>query len=305
LKTLFESEADIEALLADHATLIARADRFYRFDEYTTLTKPTMTEPMVSFRHLIAALRLQSLAAVALHRNGNSADAIELLQRQIESLRHSIQFQDNVIGKMILLAGLNHVLDVLTVVVLQADLIAPRIPPLTGSESEMSVALAREFATVNHSVQRLDRHPNLLSMNRDLPGWIVRMIYKPNMTANAFAQDFMRKIHFASLSPSEFAEEIAKDDSSTLSSVNARNIAGGVMLRIVGHHPEFTDYIARMMDFNAKLMLFNHHLHEKKTLVRADNPYYPGEAPVVTDNSACFRGPLEDSKSMRCLKLGL
>lgn len=306
LQTLFSADADIDQLLTNYAVLMARADRFYQFNEFATLTRPALDERLVPYQALIDATRLESLAALSRHRDGNSAAAIAALMRQMESLRHAMQFQDTLIGKMVFLSGLNHVLDILTVVVEQADVIAPRIPALVSQHTDMTTVLAREFALFHDVTNQLDKRANLLHEDGNLSGWQARLLFKPNMTSNAMAPVYMDAIGKAALPPVEFVLAISAEYIPEVSTSRLRNYIGTKLAQDQGNQSEaYMPYVARLLDFQAKLMLFNHHLHEQKALATAVNPYYPGEAPVVTEHTACFRVPFEINPNMRCLRLRL
>lgn len=305
LQSLFGTDADIEQLLAEHALLRARADSFYQYAEYATLTRPAFTEMSVSYQPLIAALQLESLAAIDLHRDGDSAAAIAALQQQMDSLRHAMQLQDTLIGKLVFLAGLNHLLDILSIVVVQADVTAPRLTALTPAQLDMTKVVAREFALFHNVMQQMDKRANLLHAEGNLPGWLARLLFKPNMTSNALVPGYMDVIKMSALQPVKFALAIAIDDTPEVSVSWWRNFSGSrLVLELKNQHLAYRPYAARLMDFQAKLMLFNHHLHEQQALATADNPYYPGEPPLVTEHSACFRVPFENNPNMRCLQLG-
>ena len=67
--------------------------------------------------------------------------------------------------------------------------------------------------------------------------------------------------------------------------------------------PEYSRYIARFQDFDAKLALFNQIHYFKVGLDNMKNPYYGNEVPKETKGNLCFSGPLEDKWSLRCLKI--
>lgn len=66
--------------------------------------------------------------------------------------------------------------------------------------------------------------------------------------------------------------------------------------------PTYDKYIARLLDFDAKLVLFNHLDNNIET---APNPYYNNAIPVMFDDKVCFEGPLEDHHFIRCLRINI
>lgn len=305
LQTLFTTDADFDRLLAGHTLLRARAQRFFQYAEFATLTRPALTEMIVPLQPLIAAIDLEALAAISLHRAGQSAAAMAALRQQMAALRHALRLQDTLIGKMTLLAVLNHLLDVTGIVVLQADMAAAQLPALTAAEIDMSTVVAREFALFHNEMHKLDHSHDLLQANGKLPGWLARVLFKPNMTSNAHVPEYLEAINSSALPPGQFVLALAADDMATDSGSWLRNFSGTRLLEVQGNMSRsYLAYTARLLDFQAKLLLFNHHLHAQQALATVDNPYYPGEGPVVTGTSACFRGPVESHAEFRCLQLG-
>jgi len=82
--------------------------------------------------------------------------------------------------------------------------------------------------------------------------------------------------------------------------ISIRNYVGRVLNDI---SPDFSKYVAKFNDFESKLALFNQ-VHGSQ-LKRSDmhNPYYGPETPEEKNGSLCFSGPLEDERSLRCLRL--
>jgi len=305
LQTLFTTDADYERLLAEHALLRTRAERFFQYDEFATLTRPALTEMIVSLHPLIAAVHLEALAAISLHRAGQSAAAMAALRQQMAALRHAMRLQDTLIGRMTLLAGLNHLLDVTGIIVLQADMPAAQLPALTAAEIDMSTVVAREFALFHNEMQKLDQSHDLLQADGKLPGLLARLLFKPNMTSNAHLPEYLEAINSSTLPPGQFVRALAADDKASDSGSWLRNFSGTRLLQVQGNMSRsYLAYTARLLDFQAKLLLFNHHLHAQQALATADNPYYPGQGPVVTGTSACFRGPVASHYEFRCLQLG-
>lgn len=300
LEYLFSAEVDAEKLLKDHGILVSRSNRFLEFSEYKTLTKPTVTELYPPYQYIAAAERLKVLGAISAYKNGGTVTAIESLSDQFEKLRKSLALQDNLIGKLVFLMKLSEVVDVLSIVLTNEDLGAEEIPGLSGSEKSFYMIAAREFGMSYHTLKSLDRHPEFFEVAGNVPGWLTRMVYKPNMTINAVAPKYYRLDRLAQLSPVDFAKEAEPEDRLQLSTSKLRNAAGGVLIAI---SPGLDKYVAHFHDFDAKLALFNQVHHLKLAPDSMQNPYYGHETPKESDGKLCFSGPLEDKRSLRCLRV--
>lgn len=299
LRNLLESELNTDDLRMKHEILLSRSDRFHDFSEYKTLTMPSVKERIPPYQYLAAAERIKMLSALTLHKQGQSADAILALEDQLQSLRHSLALQDNLIGKLVFVMQISTALDFLSVISSQAQLSVTRINGLSGDEKGLAMAAAREFQMSYAALKEADRHPEFFQIGGNVPGWIVRMLYKPNMTLNAIAPQYTRFERLSFAPASQFAQEVESFDEIGTSALSIRNYAGA---KLVHMYDIFDEYNARFLDLDAKIVLFNH-LNEG--FENARNPYYEDEAPEIFADRACFRGPMEDPRSLRCLRTGI
>lgn len=299
LAYLFSSEIDTESLLNDHKVMISRANKFFEFDEYTTLTTPSIKELVPPYQYVTAAERISVLNAISLYKNGNPEEAIDSLLGQFSKLRKSLGLQDNLIGKLVFLMKLSEIIDVAGVILSQEDMKIDMIPRLSQPEKSFYMVVAREFAMSYYTLKRLDKHPEFFETGGDYPGWLVRIIFKPNMTINAEAPAYLRLEQLAQLSSSDFANIIESGTPVIPSTSKIRNYVGGVLITML---PNFDNYVARFKDFDAKLVLFNHKYSLGSTLIKPENPYYAGQTFKEIDGNICFDGPLEDKKFLRCLR---
>lgn len=297
---LFSGKIDAGKLLKDHGVLVSRSNRFFEFDEYRTLTKPTVSELYPPYEYIMAAERIKVIGAISAYKNGDTETAIESLLNQLAKLRKSMELQDNLIGKFVFLVKLSEVIDVLSVILSNEGLEAEMIPGLSDSEKSFYTVAAREFGMSYNTFKSLDRHPQFFEMGGDFPGWITRMLYKPNMSINAVAPRYTRLERLSRLSPSEFAREVEVEDKARPSTSKVRNYIGGVL---ISYAPELEKYVAEFHDFDAKLALFNQVHHLKLAPGSMENPYYGNETPKEADGKLCFRGPLESQRSLRCLRV--
>lgn len=301
LARLFDSEFD-EKLQATHGLLISRVNAFYDFDEYTTLTKPSIMEPYPHYRYLSAAERLKVLNAIGVYKAGAPEEAILALQNQFKRLRRVLELQDNLVGKLVTLSSLAEIIDVKSAILSAASLQTDRLENLTLSEKDLSAAFARELALLYKAFKDVDKHPQFFSTQRKVPSWLTRLVYKLNMTINAVAPRYTRFIHLSKLTPAEFARQVKEEPKQTASVSKLRNYIGFALAET---SPEFHFYVAQFKDFEAKVELFNHRYHLQRDLAEASNPYYDNEKPEILEDKACFRGPFEDIKFLRCLRTAL
>ncbi|EGG94936.1 hypothetical protein IMCC1989_2098 [gamma proteobacterium IMCC1989] len=300
LATLFVSDIDINKLKVKYSALLARLNRFHEFNEYKTLTKPSPIEQYPPYKYILAAERLEVLYAIATYKSGKSKQAISLLQNQLAKVRKSLRLQDNLIGKMAFLIKASEIIDVLSVIIAQTGADIKAIPELTISEKDFSEVSTREFAVSYYLFKALDRNPELFRMGGNLPSWFTRIVFKPNMTINTITPDYYRLVRISRLKPAEFVNELGSDRPSTSLITNLRNYVGNVL---IGISTGYDEYVARVMDFETKIHLFNRLHHYQDELGAVSNPYYPSDKTELSGGNACFRGPLEDKRFLRCIKI--
>ncbi len=297
LKSLFSIDFDIGELHQKHQILIQRLETLYKFTEYTTLTKPILTERFPPLRYISAAIRLKLLSAIKMYKLGNSKQAMLMLNTQLSQLRHVLARQDNLLGKIMFLMKLSETVEVMSVIRQASKIGVDKIAPLSVAEKTLSNAFAREFALHYNTLELLDGNPEFFNQGGNLPAWVSRLIYKPNMTINAIAPFFTRLSRVSGLTHVQFVTEMRSADSVDLSASSIRNSAGNVLTSMA--MPSFDNYVSRFLDFDAKLLLFN---SLDSGIETVSNPYYKHELPIIYPNKICFNGPLEDDHFIRCLR---
>lgn len=297
---LFSSDFDIEQLKSEYRVLLSRSNEFYLLDDYKNLSKPTLHEQFPAYSYLSRVERIKVIDTIASHRQGNSEDAVAQLGSQFKKLRRAMELQDTLVGKLVFLMGLSEVLDVLSVILYEENIKQEEIDNLNKIEKSFYMVAAREFAMGYHMYKKLDKHPNFFEEETNYPGWMVRVLFKPNMSINETAPRFTELDDLSNLSPSEFASYISNRPNMESRGISIRNYVGRVLNDI---SPDFSKYVAKFNDFESKLALFNQ-VHGSQ-LKRSDmhNPYYGPETPEEKNGSLCFSGPLEDERSLRCLRL--
>ncbi|MEH6443656.1 MAG: hypothetical protein V7784_07145 [Oceanospirillaceae bacterium] len=296
LDKLFNTE--IGSFNQEHAVLLSRLDEFYTFKEYKTLTIPIITERFPPFQYISKAVRVKVLHAIKAYKAGFSEEAILDLEYQLLQLRHALALQDTLVGKMVFLSKLSEVVDVLGIIAYESKIALKKTEPLSIKEKSLEAASAREFALSYHSLKNLRDLSSFTTVVDHIPTWLSRILYKPNMSINAMEPFHTRWGRLSLLSPTDFAKEIELEPTLELSTSSIRNYVGNILNSIA--LPNYDLYVSRFMDFDAKLALLN---SLSEGVDSALNPYYKNEGPEISINKVCFRGPLEDVKFQRCLRL--
>ena len=298
LNTLFSSNTQATQLLEQHRVLISRVNTFLGFNEYTILTKPSHVEELPPYEYVSAAERIKVLNAIEVYKKGEPEQAVKLLQAQFLQLRKALMLPGSLVGKFVILMKLNEIINVYSVILFQESMTTEKLPLLTLAEKDFGMAAAREFALMYKLYKELDKQANFFKGDGNVPAWLVRAVYKPNMSLNAISPVYQRLESLARLSLSDFAKEV--DVPLTISNSKLRNMYGASLSRYV---PNYDKYVGRLMDFDAKLMLFNHTFASGEPATSFVNPYYEKGFAIEKGKRVCFAGPLDDTRHIRCLRL--
>lgn len=309
-QTVFENRHDREKALQENATLLNRYKAFKKLTDYHSLAQPTEVEVYPPFHYLLKANRLVALEAI----NMEPAQSLNMLLGHITELRLQLKRADNLIGKMIFTVMLSDSLDVASVISHKENIdFKGEILPLTQRERDLASAIPREFAMGYGVYSQLDNNPEFFARNgwrSYTPSWLVRLFFKPNMTANdafLFYSDIVRRSQLAQIEFTESDFGITEESYPQLSSI--RNSVGNILNGIA--KPNFDKYITRLFDLNAKITIFNQTTNKAElpeNLAYIQNPYYEtgGTAYYSEDGkSICLTGPLADDKNQRCLRVKL
>lgn len=305
---LFSYQFDLEALSAEQKTLLERYNRFLSMKDLNTLPLPLLEAPLPPFQYIMKGNSLASLEAIAKARNGNIKEAKKQLLDEISLLRFQLQRADALVIKMIFTSALLKTLDVLSVLVHQYDSpMENNIQALNADERSLVKAVNYEYAMGHYMFKALDRNSNFFNKDINVPGWLVRVLFKPNMTLNA-TFPVLRQIGQQSLLTSkEFALDVAGDKPTVKPKVSIRNYVGAVLGEVA--RPDFNEFVERVFYLDAKIKLFN--ILSKKTKLPAmlshiNNPFYENKTAYYSeDNKAiCIEAPLlHKRKDYQCLRV--
>ena len=125
----------------------------------------------------------------------------------------------------VFLMKLSEIIDVASVILSNENLVIEKISSLNQSEKGFYMVAAREFTTSYYTFKNLDRNPEFFEMGGNLPGWITRMVYKPNMTINALAPTYSQLETLAQIPASDFVKYIDDEERLGPSTSKLRNMS--------------------------------------------------------------------------------
>jgi len=278
---------------------------FIKLNDYAILSRPTMLEPLPPYKYLSAANRLAIFDAIAQAGGGAPNEAINGLLSNIKQLRIQLSNADTIISKLIFLMLIADSIDVISLINNKYQIhLDNDIELLDQSERDFETAMMREFAMAYYTHMNLDRNPEFFEQGGYIPGWLVRAIFKPNMTLNAIYPDHVNVVRMSRLDPVSFAKEQSNEQTPRKVLLSIRNIVGSALNQIAS--PNWSQYIAKFHDVNCKIILFNALNDNSDKLSKLDqlqNPYGLKSTPNKTGDGkwVCFDGPLADDKFLRCL----
>lgn len=304
------SASSLHIELQTHATLLKRYQALMALPEGSTLTQPDIEEPIPPYSYLGAGSRLVSLKALERAQRGESVEAIDDLMNHITVVRQHLAAADNIFGKMTYLNNISSTLDIIGLLTAKLDRpLTAAISPLTYAERDLSVPMARELAGVRNMLLKMDKHPELLEIGGHLPGWIGRLLFKPEMVINAV---YTSIAPIGPLSRQESPEmlvgALALQDK-TVKVSRFKNYLGSVLFD-AGKYPDtYLKYLYQIHDLNGKIALLNARLKSGTSPVKWEtvpNPYYGLSKPARRHpqfDAMCFDGPKDDERRYRCLML--
>jgi hypothetical protein len=291
----------------DNDILLNRYLSYLSFNDHKLITHPHIEEPLPPYNYLIIGARIFLLKNIQISENGNPDLAITNTEEHIKKIRKRMANSDNLIAKMVYASILSQMIDSIYFIKKGSNnekLIY--IEPLNSSELSFNEPMKREFKGMENLFRSMDRNGNFLGTQYYIPGFLVRCIYKPNMTLNLMAPDYLNLIESSLLEPFELvAIRSTNDTTKNKNKYSIRNIVGNTLSKI--GQPNFSKYIFRLHDLNIKITLFNKTVNlktDETKNVEIENPYYRRmEKPTIIADKLCLNGPLEDHHAIRCTPL--
>lgn len=299
VQRLREERAVLAELLVRHGELLRRYETLLALQDYRSLSQPSMDEPLANFTTLDRANRLRAAQALALALDGRGDEALALLQQDVRLLRGWLARADQLILKMILVRQLGKDLDAIAALHRAGLVPSPAAQPaLSAAERSLESAMQREFALVGIGLLTLVGNPQLAA-EVQVSRWKLHLMYKPHMTVNDMFPDYQRVAAHSRLDTAAFVRTLTSPPRRAPSLWSrVRNPVGTILGSVA--MPDFSKYLARLHDLDAKLALFN---ALGQSVPEADNPYRPGQPASwnAQRQAYCFTGPLPDEQGVRCL----
>jgi len=317
--TLLGSSDLISDELDRHTVLLDRYREFLSYDDFRTLTKPSVYVPMPEYQYLEKGNRLNGFLILRKISEGQEQVAVDILYADISRQRRLLKKADTLITKMVATSLLANDLDLL------ANLHAagyiknpPELARLTLDERSLYLPMIREFGISVSLHSDLDGNPEFFGEGGSAPSWLIRVIFKPNMSINK-AFPIYAAVHKLSLdAPADFAVGRASleafADAEAEGMLSIRNFGGDILTRVA--MPDFAQYVSRMHDLDCKIKLLNIVLapgnDERLFDGSADadhtgisNPYDADEVPYLNHETGklCYSGPANDRNEVRCIRI--
>ena len=308
IEMMFKGGVNIDRLVQDNTTLISRYNYFNSLNQYNTQTQAHLSEPLPSYEYITTGNSLVLLKAIRAAAMNSCVISTALLKTNISGIRNQLKQQDTLIGKLVYLNLLSENLDVAFLVLgICGNSHYFEVPALAEHERTLELAMSREYSAFYSVIKEIARNPEAFKKGGSLPGWMVRTVIKPNITANDKLPLYVNAIKLSTLSPKMFLEKVSVKGVAEFETSYVRNLVGSIFNQVAAVN--YDETIAVFFDIDAKIFLYNsmaRSLDVKFLVGGISNPYYDTGhyASITADgNWACFDGPLPDTKRQRCLRI--
>lgn len=297
LSKIIASSSHWENEIKKFSVITKRYEKFISYSEFTTMTKADIGSPLPAYHYLTFGNKIKTFSALSLARSGKAEEAIEMLLIDNRYLRKHLVLADNLIHKLIFRNLLANNLDIIVYIhsAYQVDKVT-EIAHLSDSEMSMKYPLVREFIQEYNMFLGADRNTDGWN---GLPSWMVRIIFKVNMTINARLMSYKELISLDNLPAEAFAKSVVNIEAAPKFEPNYRNYGGSIMIEEPITY--LSKYIAEVHDLDAKISLANYLLSNKAQPL--ENPYGALYNKITErDNFICLDGPLEGNNNLRCIR---
>lgn len=290
-----------ETVVQNNSMLLNRYNEFLVFKEFRTSSKPSLDENIPSYRYITTGNRVFLIKCLLLARRGDPTQALIELSQDLVSLRKQLSLADSTIHKLVFAELISHDLDIISHIATSYNAtLTDKITLLPPSERSLELPVIREYTMIYNSFLEMDRHPEIFEEGGDMPGWLVRIFYKPNMTMNTEYEYYHSILKLSLLSSKEFAKKKHLQKNKTPWNYQFRNAVGGALSIL--HPSPLHALLASLFDLNCKIAITNYLLSGRSNEIL--NPYYGNNETVhFKTNEICLDGPYPDEKRRRCVKI--
>lgn len=313
--------SNIPAILTKHTVLLERYETFISKEGFQSSIEPSPSEVLPAYAYLTTANRLYFLKAIYLAQSKKPNDAVTLLMDNLSNLRMQLTNADSLVGKLVYTSMISQNLDALSILTHQENIVLDtKISALSLAEQDFEKAMSRELLFVQNILIDLDKSAAIFQQSEMpfnqqkssedkpyTPAWLVRMLFKPQMSINATYPYYQEIAQLSQLTPAEFSQSFnqqTRNQTKYKVLPYIRNLLGEALMDI---RPEFDQHLIRVFDLNAKIAILNQVSANALAidLSTINNPYYNNTGTAYYTNnkeSICLTGPSNDDKS-RCLQI--
>lgn len=308
LPSLFKKTETLNSVIQQHNVLLERWETFKSLNDLSILSLPTRAEPFPPYSYMFKANRLSILQSIVLAQTGNTDKALEILLNNTDHLRKLLTQDNHLVGKMILVQLLSDQVDTINALIIRNEREPVAIAPLSLAEKSLEYTIARELAGTTRLNQQVAAHPEVLQDISGLPSWAAPFLFKPKLTTNALFPTYLDSITSSELSPADFATHVERTPVPAPKPYNFRNPIGTILNNAASINIRV--YVGRIHDLDVKIHLFNA-LHNRddssfnEAANKFTNPYFPDDLiteQLIQNSAICLKGPLANTRRIRCLQ---
>ena len=294
-------------LIDANQLLINRLLTFLSFNDFQVLAKPLIDTPIPAYNYLSRANHLYLVQQIISASGTDAAKAVMFVTDHADKLKRYLETSNTMISKMVFASLISDAVDALWIIRNQSGLDNVTLEHLTETEKSMESAFKNEFKFVNLIYQNLDKHPELIEQGGKMPGWSIRLLFKPKMTTNLAFDEYYADYQLSRFDMTEFATAIEKQEprnQTFFSMFSIRNPVGKILHQVA--KPDLKNYIGRLHNLDAKIKLYNEIEIDASGIRYNDlkNPFYKESTPPVflaKENKICLKPPLEYQQHDICL----
>lgn len=278
---ILKHKAEWQRLITDNKTLIQRYQTFITFDELATQYPPTTDFLLPDFLYLVAGHKLSVLNTLLSAEKGKQNAAIHTLITELTHLRRQLGYADTLITKVIYVAMIRHQLQTIALLKTKYNAVYDHtIPLLTQAEMDMTKPLSYEYGLMEAAFEQLNKNA--------LPAFLLKTVFKRNMSLNQTADTLHAVMSHAHLPPHALATQLTQPKKANWRAIKLRNLLGSYLSNL-SNESTYQVYVARTADLNLYIASVNYLLSDHRA--EPTNPYHPTRTEVsIDDHAVCMLG---------------
>jgi len=306
---LFSHKFDSDNIPEEQQILLKRYRKFLSFKDFHSLEILHLESPIPPFKYIIDGSNLVNLIAIDKAKKQHFAESTQILLENISALRPHLIQADTLIQKLIYTAALSRSLDVLSILRNKhKNFYKAVIKPLNKDERNLVKSMAYENIMLYNISKNMANCPNYIYNNFQIPEWLYKTVYKPNITINSLHTMYKKVARNSLVTSEEFTKKTSKEKPSKFRKYKIRNLLGSAAI-YNNSQADFHRFVARVFALDAKIQLFNETASlasSPKDIIKIKNPFYPSEKTAYLNKdkkSVCFDVPTLTRERDRCLRI--